>query len=178
MIEFDSNGRARIAATSESDSRLFQRIVDEHNSTPEHTGMLAAAQRDGQPLISNDVAADPRIPHRAALTENGNYALALLPFLVDKRVAGAILLRAQQPGMFDEAELRLLLDFVSNLSFALEHMEKEAKVRRLTRVYAVLSGINSLIVRAHDRDELFKEACRIAVDDCHFVMAWIGICAR
>ena len=174
VIEFDSNGRARIAATSESDSRLFQRIVDEHNSTPEHTGMLAAAQRDGQPLISNDVAADPRIPNRAALTEKGNYALALLPFFVDKKVAGAILLRAQQLDMFDEAELRLLLDFVSNLSFALEHMEKEAKVRKLTRVYAVLSGINTLIVRVRDRDELFREACRIAVEEGGFLAAWIG----
>jgi len=51
----------------------------------------------------------------------------------------------------------------------------ETKVRRLNRVYAVLSGINSLIVRAHDRDELFREACRIAVDAGAFRMAWIGV---
>ena len=40
----------------------------------------------------------------------------------------------------------------------------EVGVRRLNRVYAVLSGINSLIVHTQDRSELFREACRIAVD--------------
>jgi PAS domain S-box-containing protein len=45
-----------------------------------------------------------------------------------------------------------------------EHKQSEAKIRRLNRVHAVLSGINSMIVRVSDRDELFREACRIAVE--------------
>jgi hypothetical protein len=52
------------------------------------------------------------------------------------------------------------------------------RIERLTRVYAVLSGINSLIVRVRGRDELFKEACRVAVEDGGFRMAWIGIVDR
>src|SRR5256885_8267646 len=44
----------------------------------------------------------------------------------------------------------------------------EEKIHRLTRVYAVLSGINALIVRVRDRDELFREACRIAVEAGQF----------
>ncbi len=51
----------------------------------------------------------------------------------------------------------------------------EARIRGLNRVYAVLSGINMLIVRIRDRDELFREACRIAVDDGKFSKAWIGV---
>jgi diguanylate cyclase (GGDEF)-like protein/PAS domain S-box-containing protein len=51
----------------------------------------------------------------------------------------------------------------------------ELRVKRLNRVYAVLSGINSLIVRVHDRDELFKGACQIAHTQGQFKMAWIGI---
>jgi diguanylate cyclase (GGDEF)-like protein len=50
----------------------------------------------------------------------------------------------------------------------------EGKLRRLKRVHAVLSGINSVIVRAGDRDHLFSEACRIAVEAGAFKMAWIG----
>jgi diguanylate cyclase (GGDEF)-like protein/PAS domain S-box-containing protein len=50
----------------------------------------------------------------------------------------------------------------------------EAKIHRLNRVYAVLSAINMLIVRVRDRDELFKEACEIAVGHGQFRMAWIG----
>jgi len=52
--------------------------------------------------------------------------------------------------------------------------EADGKIKRLNRVYAVLSGINTLIVRVRDRDELFREACRIAVEDGNFGIAWIG----
>src|SRR6185369_7702005 len=59
-----------------------------------------------------------------------------------------------------------------------ERKAAETKIRRLNRVYAVLSGINTLIVRVRDRNELYREACRIAVEDGGFRMAWIGIADR
>jgi len=55
-----------------------------------------------------------------------------------------------------------------------EQKQAEEKIRRLNRVHAVLSGINTLIVRVRDRQELFEEVCRIAVEDGNFGMAWIG----
>jgi diguanylate cyclase (GGDEF)-like protein/PAS domain S-box-containing protein len=51
----------------------------------------------------------------------------------------------------------------------------EIKIRRLNRVYAVLSGINALIVRATDRDALFSEACRIAVEEGGFRMSVMSL---
>src|SRR6267142_1108173 len=53
--------------------------------------------------------------------------------------------------------------------------EFEEKIKRLNRVHAVLSGINSVIVRAGDRNGLFREASRIAVEHGGFRMAWIGL---
>lgn len=53
--------------------------------------------------------------------------------------------------------------------------EAEAKVVRLNRVYSVLSEINTAIVRIHDRNDLFEEACRIAVEQGKFQLAWIGL---
>jgi diguanylate cyclase (GGDEF)-like protein/PAS domain S-box-containing protein len=47
----------------------------------------------------------------------------------------------------------------------------ESRIKQLNRVYAVLSGINALIVRVRDRDELFREACRIALEQGEFRMA-------
>src|SRR5205823_9576528 len=41
-----------------------------------------------------------------------------------------------------------------------ERREHERKLTQLSRVHAVLSGINSAIVRVHSRDELFRDACR------------------
>ncbi|MEJ1962292.1 MAG: GAF domain-containing protein [Gammaproteobacteria bacterium] len=56
--------------------------------------------------------------------------------------------------------------------------ESERRIVHLNRVYAMLSGIGSLIVRVRDRNELFKEACRVAVEAGGFLMALIGIIDR
>ena len=59
-----------------------------------------------------------------------------------------------------------------------ERQQAEARIAYLNRVYAVLSGINSLIVRVRDRDELFRGACRIATRQGSFPLAMIGIVDR
>ncbi|HVS26415.1 MAG TPA: EAL domain-containing protein [Burkholderiales bacterium] len=56
-----------------------------------------------------------------------------------------------------------------------ERKKQEQKIARLNRIYSVLSGINSAIVRIRDRQQLFEEACRIAVEHGKFRMAWIGV---
>jgi diguanylate cyclase (GGDEF)-like protein/PAS domain S-box-containing protein len=53
--------------------------------------------------------------------------------------------------------------------------QAEVRIQRLNRVHAVLSSINGLIVRVRERQELFDEACRIAVDQGQFKLAWIGL---
>ena len=50
----------------------------------------------------------------------------------------------------------------------------EERVQHLNRVYAVLSGINALIIRAQTRAELFTGSCRLAVEHGEFELAWIG----
>lgn len=56
-----------------------------------------------------------------------------------------------------------------------EQKLQDEKIERLNRIHAVLSGINSAIVRIRDREKLLYEACRIAVDAGGFGMAWIGM---
>ena len=56
-----------------------------------------------------------------------------------------------------------------------EGKRAEISIKQLNRVYAVLSGINTLIVRVRDRNDLFTEACRIAIDEGGFSAALIGI---
>jgi diguanylate cyclase (GGDEF)-like protein/PAS domain S-box-containing protein len=59
-----------------------------------------------------------------------------------------------------------------------ERVHAEERVRRLNRVYAVLSGINSLIVRVRDSQALFDEACRISVESGDFGVGWIALYHR
>jgi diguanylate cyclase (GGDEF)-like protein/PAS domain S-box-containing protein len=54
----------------------------------------------------------------------------------------------------------------------------EARIAYLNRVHAMMSGITTLMIRVQDRDELFKEACRVAVDVGGFLIALIGILDR
>ena len=56
-----------------------------------------------------------------------------------------------------------------------ERKNQELRISRLNRILAVLSGINSAIVRMRNRQELFEEACRIAVEHGNFGLAWIGL---
>ena len=55
-----------------------------------------------------------------------------------------------------------------------ERKRTEESVRKLNRIYAVLSEINQAIVRNDNIDELFREICRVAVDYGQFRIAWIG----
>jgi len=52
------------------------------------------------------------------------------------------------------------------------------RIQRLDRVHALLSGINSVIVRVRDGQELVREACRLAIVMGRFRCAWIGIVDR
>lgn len=52
---------------------------------------------------------------------------------------------------------------------------QEQKMNKEKRLYLFISRINQIIVRAKDRNQLFKEVCNIAVEIGGFQMAWIGI---
>jgi diguanylate cyclase (GGDEF)-like protein/PAS domain S-box-containing protein len=56
-----------------------------------------------------------------------------------------------------------------------ERLRADEKIARLSRIHKVLSGINSTIVRIRNRNELFAETCRIAVENGGFKLAWIGL---
>jgi signal transduction histidine kinase/PAS domain-containing protein len=56
-----------------------------------------------------------------------------------------------------------------------ERRRTEAHIRRLNRVYAVLSDINETIVRVKDSGAMLEAACHIAVEKGKFRMAWIGM---
>lgn len=52
---------------------------------------------------------------------------------------------------------------------------ERAKTARLSRIHAVLSSANSAIVRIRHAQGLVEEACRIAVEQGGFGIAWIGL---
>jgi diguanylate cyclase (GGDEF)-like protein len=74
--------------------------------------------------------------------------------------------------------LALLIAAFSGWRVARDQAERkraEGSLKRLNRLYAMVSGISASMVRVRDRAELFKRACETAVEHGEFEMAWIAI---
>jgi PAS domain S-box-containing protein len=82
----------------------------------------------------------------------------------------------------DELELRvtertkeLALTVETLLEEMAEREKAEGRLQRLNRLYAVLSETDQAIVRAVDKESLFRDFCRIAVEQGGFILSWIGL---
>ena len=69
---------------------------------------------------------------------------------------------------FEDRELKTMIEM------ALYKHQAEEEIRRMNRLYALLSQINQAIVRIRSRAELLPAVCRLAVEHGEFKMAWIG----
>jgi diguanylate cyclase (GGDEF)-like protein/PAS domain S-box-containing protein len=132
VVELDRSGKLSLVATTETPHQAFFGVIDEYNSDPEAArSLLAHALRSTQPMVSNNVRDDERLPGRAELTKSGNYSLVILPVRVEDRVVAAAILRAKEPDLFDQEEIALLSEMVASLEFALELAAKQEKVNYL-----------------------------------------------
>jgi CheY-like chemotaxis protein len=58
---------------------------------------------------------------------------------------------------------------------AVERKRANDTILHLNRIYSVLSRTNKAVIHIRTRRELLDEACRIAVEEGKFLMAWIGM---
>ncbi|SFH35651.1 diguanylate cyclase (GGDEF) domain-containing protein [Nitrosospira sp. Nsp14] len=125
---------------------------------------------------------------------------ASVPLRNGNRNRGILNLVGNERALFSDNELEMLYGIGHQVSIALERAwlhenmeqlvaqrtaaltaeislrkEYEARIVRLNRLYSVLSGINTTIVRVRGTQELFDDACRLAVDHGRFVFCWIGM---
>ncbi len=69
---------------------------------------------------------------------------------------------------FDDRELK------SAIEIALYKHRTENEMRRMNRLYDVLSQVNQAVVRATEREELLPAVCRLIVERGAMDLAWIG----
>ncbi|MBI3898522.1 MAG: EAL domain-containing protein [Gammaproteobacteria bacterium] len=67
------------------------------------------------------------------------------------------------------------IGFIGTVMDITQHKLQEQKIARLSRIRAVSSAINGAIVRIRDRQALFAEACRIAVEQGGFRLAVLAM---
>ena len=146
------------------------------------TGPAARCFHTGEHAFCNDTEHELYRPWMSYALELGYRSLASFPLRCEGQVVGVFNLYANELAFFDQEETKLLDELAMDISFGLEvarneknRRRAEQHVRKLNRVYAVLSGINEIIVREKDSQAMLEAACRIAVEKGRFVMAWIGM---
>jgi diguanylate cyclase (GGDEF)-like protein len=100
-------------------------------------GIANEAIRTGRPVVVNDTEGDPRL---VLSRRFGSRAAVALPLVRDGTAEGAMVLHAREAGLFDAAEMKLLLELAGDVAFALEHIEKSERLDYLA-YYDALTGL-------------------------------------
>ncbi len=101
--------------------------------------------------------------------------------LRERKSAAANRYREAQIALIAGITLALLIAVVSGWQVARDRSERkraEDRLKRLNRLYAMVTGISTAMVRVHDRADLFNRACQTAVEHGEFEMAWIAVIDR
>ena len=89
--------------------------------------------RSGAPVVHNDLHREaPSEPLRESAILLGYRAVAALPLKIDDATIGVIRFFSTEPGVFDAAEIGVLLELNANISFALQYLEKDEAVHFLS----------------------------------------------
>ena len=100
-------------------------------------GPSGKAFRDGEPRISQDFSSDPDMrPWLAEATRRGFRSSAALPIRLAGKVCGVLAVNANEKDFFQDAEMALLGQAASDISFGLDSAAREEE-RRQAEVVAV-----------------------------------------
>ncbi len=138
-------------------------------------GIAGRAWKSGAPLWIPDATlnpASPRASHAALANLQENLAF---PVTVRGKITGVVDFFGPEAREPESELLDVFAAIGTQIGQFMERRDQQQKISRFNRIYAVLSSINSAIIRLRDRQELLNEACRIAVEHGGFGMAWIGM---
>jgi PAS domain S-box-containing protein/diguanylate cyclase (GGDEF)-like protein len=141
-------------------------------------GLVGTTWQSGEPLWVADTRRDGRVLQVTNVWTAKLHAAFLIPVGSAGKVVGVLAfscLEIQEP---DARLLQAVKVIGGQVGLFMVRQDQQKHIARLNRIHKVLSGINSLIVRVRSREELFREACRIAVEDGRFSLAWLGIVDR
>jgi diguanylate cyclase (GGDEF)-like protein len=164
-----SDGWLRFAAvTGHDNKRPLADIKISVDPDSEHgQGLAGTAFRTARSCISNDFQNDERFrPWRKENRGEGIGAAAAVPILKDGRSIGVFLFFLAEAGSLTDPIVGLMERMVENVSFALrgfeqvkEQKQAERASRRMSHMFAALSGTNTSILRARNVEEMFQNVC-------------------
>jgi diguanylate cyclase (GGDEF)-like protein len=102
--------------------------------------LAARAISEKAAVISNDVQNDENLIFGKMHAESGVRSLAVFPLLVSDHPIGVFALYTSKPEFFDAAGLLLLTELVGNVAFAVDHLDRQERLDRLSN-YDTLTGL-------------------------------------
>jgi diguanylate cyclase (GGDEF)-like protein/PAS domain S-box-containing protein len=102
--------------------------------------MISQAIRGKKPVISNDSQNDSRVLFGKKYAESGVRSMAILPLIVANEGVGVLALYAAETGFFDEEEIKLLTELAGDISFAVDHIDKQERLDYVA-YYDTLTGL-------------------------------------
>jgi GAF domain-containing protein len=141
-----------------------------------------------RPVAISDTSVDERAD-RPHMKEWGVRSVLVVPLVVRNEAIGVIFFNYHETAFaFTEAHMDFAAKLSLGMSLALENARlfadlaaelaegerRAARIRRLTKLYAVLSRVNEAIVRTRGEGLLLKRVCEIVADEGGFPLVWIG----
>jgi phosphoserine phosphatase RsbU/P len=120
-------------------------------------GLVGAAVAEGQPILVNDVQADPRYVEAVP----GSKAELVVPLRRKGRVIGALNLLSDTPGQFTEADVEMLRQFAAHVAVAIENARLFEHEREYTNTLEILSDIAREFGAILNLDELLTKIANL-----------------
>jgi diguanylate cyclase len=175
----------RVAAHGGCDSGYLERLRVSWSDDERGHGPTGRAIRERKVQVCRHIDTDPDFaPWREQAHREGYRSSVALPLLLDEECIGALSIYAGRPDAFDDSELALLAELAGDLAFGLEalrtQLEKrrqQKRIERLAQIVRMQSAMNAAIFRIRERDELLREACRLATGLGGFfgAVAWVVV---
>jgi CHASE3 domain sensor protein/putative methionine-R-sulfoxide reductase with GAF domain len=141
FVEGDGNS-VRPAAWSGEEQGYLKKISISLTDDLYGHGPTGKALREGQHFVCDDIASDPRMrAWKEDALVRGFLSSAAFPIKLNGNVIGALSVYASEPNLFNTKTVFLLDEVASDISFALENLEREklrkqaeAEAKRLNEV--------------------------------------------
>ncbi|MBI3637463.1 MAG: GAF domain-containing protein [Candidatus Rokubacteria bacterium] len=132
----------------------------------------------GQPVITSDSAADPRLipEHRAAIDADRTGALMCLPISVGPRVVGTLHIFRERGYRFDEEAQRIAMSLADQAGIAIENARLYEAQRHRTARLATLARLNQLVSSSLDTGAVLAGIARAAAElmQAPVVLFWVA----
>ncbi len=128
-------------ASAGKDDELIALVKNTLSSADEgQKTLIAQAFRGETALVATDLENDPRVLHGKACVKFGVRSIAALPIIVSDEAVGVLTLYAEEANFFDEEEMTLLIELVNDIAFAIDHINKDERLKYLS-YYDELTGL-------------------------------------